>query len=162
MFGLGEPGVYNVSMAGVPVSQSPVAPWLDRVIAALLVVAAAIAIWLLATMVPDSRGHGTHEQLGMEPCGWAVHWGLPCPTCGVTTAACYLVHFSPWQAVKVQPFGTFVALAGLLLAVSGLLHLITGRSFMFRLAMLPYGTITSCTVLLLLGSWLYKYLTFTT
>ena len=31
--------------------------------------------------------------------------GVPCPTCGVTTAACHLLHLQPWQALKTQPFG---------------------------------------------------------
>jgi hypothetical protein len=43
-------------------------------------------IALLATarwLTPDARGLGTHEQLGLPPCGFYLWYGLPCPSCGM-------------------------------------------------------------------------------
>ena len=56
----------------------------------LLAAIGLLAAGLLAAawrLTPDPRGYGTHEQLGLAPCGFA-RWtgGRPCPTCGMTTA----------------------------------------------------------------------------
>ncbi|NBO19844.1 MAG: DUF2752 domain-containing protein, partial [Proteobacteria bacterium] len=37
-------------------------------------------------LTPDARGLGTHEQLGLPPCGFYLWYGLPCPSCGMTTS----------------------------------------------------------------------------
>ena len=73
-------------------------------------------VFALSLVPPDPRGFGTHELLGMEPCGWADSGGIPCPTCGVTTAACHLVHLSPIKAVATHPFGAALAGFGIWLA----------------------------------------------
>src|SRR5687768_15883893 len=48
------------------------------------------AMWSLlvvASMLqPDSRGMGTHEQLGMPPCTFLFLTGIRCPSCGMTTS----------------------------------------------------------------------------
>ena len=95
----------------------------------------------------------------MAPCGW-IHTdgGMPCPTCGVTTAATHLVHLQPWEALKTHPFGVALALGGLYLAVMALIALARKRSFVFFLSWLPLGKIFASGVLLLLLSWLYKFL----
>ena len=116
-------------------------------------------IWLLAGLDPDPRGLGTHEQLGMTPCSWPATLGMPCPTCGCTTAAVLLIHLSPWRALVTQPFGAGLAAGGIAFAVLALLCLVRGESFVERIAMLPYGTLTLVAIALLLGSWFYKYLT---
>lgn len=72
-----------------------------------------IAVWLR----PDPRGFGTHTQLGFDPCGLLVRTGLPCPTCGMTTAFAYTVRGQAWQAVKAQP-GGFLLCVGLMAGVA--------------------------------------------
>lgn len=145
----------------LPPGASPVPPWLDRSVAVLVVAAAIVVVWLLAGVHPDARGHGTHEQLGMAPCGWAEELGRPCPTCGVTTAATHVVHLQPVEAVRVQPFGAALALLGLLLAVLALHSLLTGRSFAARIRSGPYGYVVVGLLLLFLASWGYCWLTWT-
>lgn len=136
--------------------------WLDRIIALTTVAVAVALVWTLLHVHPDARGFGTHEQLGMTPCSWPASYGAPCPTCGVTTAAAALVHLRPLQALGIQPFGAILAGTGLFAAGFALFCLLRGRSFLDGLTWLPYGRILLVGVLLLLGSWLYKYLTFTT
>lgn len=144
------------------VREGSVHPAIDRAVAAAILLIAAAIVGLLLTLKPDPRGIGTHEQLGMAPCGWAQGpEGIPCPTCGVTTAACQLVHLHPIDAVLTQPFGAALALAGLALAATAAFCLVRQRAFLELLAWLPYGTIFVSLTLLLLASWLYKYWTFT-
>jgi Protein of unknown function (DUF2752) len=143
------------------VRKGAVHPAIDRTVAAGVLVIAAAIVGLLWPLHPDPRGIGTHEQLGMEPCGWAQGPdGIPCPTCGVTTAACQLVHLHPIDAVVTQPFGAALALAGLALAGTAAFCLARQKSFLDLIAWLPYGTIAVGFTVLLLASWLYKYWTF--
>lgn len=142
----------------IPVADGPIGVLADRVTAATI---AAVAIWLTARLlavVPDARGHGTHEQLGMEPCGWPLVYGVPCPTCGCTTAASQLVHGDIVGAFVTQPFGAAVAMLGVALGVHAIACLCRGRSFADLLVRLPFWRLVSGMLLLLMASWGYKYL----
>ncbi|MBC7834046.1 MAG: DUF2752 domain-containing protein [Phycisphaerales bacterium] len=78
---------------------------------------AAIAVGCLALLVvsawlrPEGAGHGTHEQLGLPACGWAVATGYPCPTCGMTTAFAHAADLELGRAIVAQPFAAAAALA---------------------------------------------------
>lgn len=52
---------------------------------------------LAAGLKPDPRGYGTHQQLGLPPCSLRLLWGIPCPSCGGTTAFAGFVH-GDWAA----------------------------------------------------------------
>lgn len=145
----------------VPLANGPVRPAVDRAIAAVVAVCASVCTGALGRITPDARGHGTHEQLGMEVCGWPLQYGIPCPTCGCTTAACQLVHGRVLAAFVTQPFGAALAAFGLLLGVHAALCLLRGRSFVDLLVRLPFWRLVSSAVLLLLLAWGYKYLTWT-
>lgn len=143
-----------------PVSKSPTTPLLDRLMAVIILACAVGFVLFLANVQPDSRGYGTHEQFGMEPCGWVVQYGKPCPTCGVTTAGAHLVRMQLWQAVNAQPFGTGLGLFGMWLGTVAAWCLLRGRSYGDFLFQLPLGRIVIWGIALLLGSWIYLYLTF--
>jgi hypothetical protein len=145
----------------IPVRDGPRPPWLDRAVAAMVVAIAAPCTVLLLRATPDPRGYDTHVQLGLPSCSWPRMYGIPCPTCGATTAACYVVHGHPIAALIAHPFGAAVAAGGLLLAAAALGCLLRGRSFLDLLRQLPLGRLLIGAVVLLLLSWLYKYLAFT-
>ncbi len=143
----------------VPLQDSPVSSITDRVMALVVVGAAALLVYILAAVVPDGRGYGTHEALGMEPCGWPIQYGIPCPTCGVTTSACLMVHLSPLQSILVQPFGAYLTLVGLWSAAIAGICLVRRRSFVAWIGFLPYGLIVVIGFVLMFLSWGYLWLT---
>ncbi|MGE3175331.1 MAG: DUF2752 domain-containing protein [Planctomycetota bacterium] len=144
----------------IPVQQGPRPVWLDRAVAvAVVLVAATCAAYLWGT-VPDERGFGTHEQLGMTRCSWPTAYGMPCPTCGATTAASMVVHGRLWSALETQPFGAAVAAAGLLAGATALWCLLRGRSLLDVYVQLPRTAILFWAILLCVASWLYKWAVF--
>ncbi len=74
------------------------------------------AFALALALQPDPRGMGTHQQLGMPPCTMYQFTGLPCPTCGVTTAFAHIVRLQVLDAIRVQPFCVVVLAIMLLCA----------------------------------------------
>ncbi len=142
----------------IPVADGPVSAAADRLIALVVGVAAVVLTYKLAGARPDARGHGTHEQFGMAPCGWPEVYGIPCPTCGCTTAATQVVHGDVFGAFVTQPFGAAVALVGLAAGAHALLCLVRGRSFADALVRLPFWRIVLALFVLLWAAWGYKYL----
>jgi len=117
-------------------------------------VVAVVAVFVALAMVdPDPRGHGTHEQLGLEPCGWPVLYGVPCPTCGVTTAGSLLLHLRVLTAFETQPFGAVLTLAGFAFVLAALWHMAKRESLIARIAGWRWGWIALAGVALLLASW---------
>ena len=80
----------------------------DRLLS-LLFLAGSIAVLLAAfTLDPDPRGHGTHEQLGLPPCGFLRDHGVPCISCGMTTSFAAMAHGDPAHAFRANPFGALL------------------------------------------------------
>lgn len=104
----------------------------------------------------DARGLGTHEQLGFPPCGFYLSTGVPCPTCGATTAFVWTIHGHLWMGLKTQPFGAIVALGTVALLGMGLVGIVTGGVPAIRLSRRSSFGLALGIVLLILGSWLYK------
>ena len=142
----------------IPVADGPVSVVADRVTAAVVAGAAVVLTWKLSGVAPDQRGHGTHEQFDMAPCGWPEVYGIPCPTCGCTTAAAQVVHGDVIGAFVTQPFGAAVAVIGLAAGLHALACLLRARSFVDALVRLPFWRITAGMFVLLWAAWGYKYL----
>jgi hypothetical protein len=94
--------------------------------AGILLIMAAILV-TAARLHPDSHHFGTHEQLGLPPCGFLVMTGLPCPTCGMTTAFAHTVHGQFVQAIRAQIAGCILAMACAAAAAIALIAFISGR-----------------------------------
>ena len=81
-----------------------------------------IGAWLR----PDLHGTGTHQQLGLPPCGMLEMTGVPCPMCGCTTAVTYFVYGQLLASFLTQPFGFLVALVAILLVPLTFVGMIKG------------------------------------
>jgi hypothetical protein len=75
--------------------------WIYGVVAA----ACASALYLASKLEPAATGIGTHEQLGLPPCFFHRLTGVPCPSCGVTTAFAWAMRGDFAAAFLAQPFG---------------------------------------------------------
>ena len=112
----------------------------------------AAAIWLK----PDPRGHGTHRQLGMAPCGMLIMTGFPCPTCGMTTAFAHTVRGQVLRALWVQPGGFVLCVATMGMAAVSILALVRGRWPRFSLKSIPPHRLFIALLVILLGGWAFR------
>lgn len=118
----------------------------------------ALAVLVTAGMInPDPTGVGTHQQLGLPPCGWVLaSGGYPCPTCGMTTAFAAAAHARPGVSLWAQPFGAALALATVVF-FWGSLHVAVFGSMLTRALdpILKPRVLIVISVLFLLA-WAYK------
>ena len=61
---------------------------------------------LAASVHPDPRGYGTHEQLGLPPCAFQLLLKIPCPTCGGTTSFAHFVR-GEWRSAFLANSAAF-------------------------------------------------------
>jgi hypothetical protein len=123
----------------------------------VLAIVCAGALVLGMILVPSPDGVGTHEALGLPPCGMWVVTHHPCPTCGVTTSFALAAHGRLIDSFVNQPFGLLVFLmtvAGL--AVNGV-GAAMGRSWFGMVTVRRAGVTLIVTVAILLVSWAYKW-----
>lgn len=88
------------------------------------------AVILLATaggLEPDPRGFGTHEQLGLAPCGFARVTGWRCPTCGMTTAWSHAARGNVRSALAASGGGTVLFGLTIIAAPWAIASAIAGR-----------------------------------
>jgi hypothetical protein len=98
----------------------------ERITCAVLAVVAFSVLGVALWLNPSPEGHGTHQALGMAPCGWMVAFGMPCPSCGMTTAFAHAAHGSLLASVRVQPMGFILALGTAATALVGTYVAMTG------------------------------------
>ncbi|MFA9479049.1 DUF2752 domain-containing protein [Phycisphaerales bacterium AB-hyl4] len=110
-----------------------------------------VAAWL----EPSGSGTGTHQQLGLPACGFLAGTGLPCATCGMTTAFSHAADFNLAAAFATQPAGAVLAILTAMTAILTGYAAITGMVLtpIFQLIFRP-ATIVALVILLLLG-WAY-------
>lgn len=127
-----------------------------RLFALILALLCSGPLVFAATLTPDAGGIGTHTQMGLPECGFVQATGLPCATCGCTTAFAHAADGSLLSALVTQPFGALLALTLAMLAliaawsaVSGMSLIPLGQAVMNRRFALAW-------LVLLLGSWAYK------
>lgn len=102
----------------------------------LIVAGAGLGVLVLlltaSRLVPDPRGFGTHEQLGLTPCSFYRWTGRECPTCGATTAwACVLR--GEWSAaLRANLAGTLLCLIAIVSVPWLLLSASRGRWLIAR------------------------------
>lgn len=145
-------------MQKAPQSQPIVAGegWLPRVGALGLALACASPLVFASTLTPSGAGIGTHTQLGLPECGFVIATGLPCATCGCTTAFAHAADGSLLMSLMTQPFGAVLAIA------MAMMTIIAGWSAVSGMRLSPLGQVMSTKgfvlswVVLLLAAWGYK------
>ncbi len=127
-----------------------------------LVLAACVTVLTIAAWLkPDPHGYGTHRQIHLPsiagltirlpPCAFHSLTGLPCPTCGMTTAFAHGIRGQFWEAFRAQPFGLILFILTVAAAIDCGVFLGTGRTI--RQAPLAWKQI----LLVLLGMWLLAW-----
>lgn len=129
------------------------APVWGRVYAAG-VAAAAVGILIVAARLTPSNDHlGTHRQLGLPPCGFVAITGLPCPTCGMTTAFACVTHGRLLAALRAQVAGTFLAIGTVVVGVAAAVCVVTGRYPMLNWYRVDAARLVYWLALMLVGAW---------
>jgi hypothetical protein len=95
------------------------APRSERVLLGILSAAAILVLAIASSLAPDPRGFGTHEKLGLPPCGLLRMTGIPCPSCGMTTSFAHAVRLELVESARAQPLGLLLAFATAALAIAG-------------------------------------------
>lgn len=130
--------------------------WAGRVGALAIAFALLAGLATAAHVVPDESGLGTHRQLGLRPCDFVRRVGLPCPTCGMTTAAALLVRGRIIKAMATQPLGALLTVAAGVAFWACLYAGITGRPI-YRLFRAPEPVpVVAAIGFLAAGAWLWK------
>jgi len=133
-------------------------PLWSRLYAAGLLAATVALLAVAWSLKPDRHHMGTHEQLGLPPCGFVAMTGYPCPTCGMTTAFAHVVRGQLVAAFYAQPAGTVLAIGTVLLMILSLVALVTARRPTLNWDRIdPLRLVWLCAVFLVL-SWGFKAL----
>lgn len=101
--------------------------WWQRLGALIPVVGAVSVFVVAATLTPDDRGFGTHEQLGLPACRFRVVTGWNCPHCGMTTSFAHLVRGHWSDALHANAAGIPLAAVMGLTATLSAGAVVTGR-----------------------------------
>lgn len=99
-----------------------------RIVAAMVFLPTLTLLVVSVWLTPSPLGHGTHKALGLQPCGMLAATGLPCVTCGMTTAFSHAAEGNLLQATLVQPAGAFLALVNAMAVLTSGWALLTGMS----------------------------------
>ncbi len=130
-----------------------------RLIAAATALALLALLSVAASLDPDSRGLGTHEQLevmGLKKCPFLVSTGHPCATCGMTTSFAHAAEGNLWASFLAQPFGSLLAVASATGFWIALHVAITGSRAAEPLRALLRPRWLWSFAVLLIAAWVYK------
>ena len=121
---------------------------------AAVVAAGVLALFMAAArLTPSGRHVGTHRQLGLPPCGFMVMTGLPCPTCGMTTAFACTARGWFLPAIRAQFAGFVMAMATAAAGLIALAAVLTGRRPAFNWYRISPTRILWLAMSLVLAAW---------
>jgi hypothetical protein len=111
-----------------------------------------------AVLKPNPYLMGTHQQLGLPPCSFLMLFGIPCPTCGMTTAWALLMHGEFIRALLANTGGVLLAVLAIAAAPWSMISAVRGRWFLWK----PYGEAVGCVSAVILAitliQWGYRLL----
>lgn len=126
-----------------------------RLLAGALLMPALAVLLVAERLQPQPIGVGTGQQLGLAPCSLYSSTGIPCATCGMTTAFSHAAEGNLLAAFHAQPAGTIFALL-----LAGLV-LVAGWALIAGMPLAPLGRalvrprVVLVLVAVLLGGWAY-------
>ena len=129
---------------------------LERGVAAVVCAGALAGLVVAALLRPDPSGMGTHEQLGMTPCGWIRMYNVPCPACGMTTSFAHFARGSVFTAVVGPSAGAELAVPAAVKVFVGGYLAITGKPVFSLVRGVSGGYIALGLGLLIVAAWGYK------
>jgi len=103
------------------------AAWLARGIGLAVFLPCAVVLAMAVWLHPDYRGYDTHTQLDLPACSFVQRTGMPCPTCGMTTAFACMARGRVLAALRAQSFGAVLFLAAAGAAALGAVQAVSGR-----------------------------------
>lgn len=119
--------------------------------------AATVSLLVVAVLLhPDEHQLGTHQQLRIPPCGFVTLTGLPCPTCGMTTAFAHTVRGHFIRAMHAQFAGFLLALGVMAVALLSVVSILTGRRPSMNWYRTRPETLIWWTLALLVAAWAFK------
>lgn len=100
--------------------------WAGRLLGGAFALGCLTVLIIARMLQPDPRGLSTHTALGLDPCYFLAHTGIPCPTCGMTTSFSWFARGNLIASFYIQPMGCVLAVLcaagfwiGLYIAVTG-------------------------------------------
>jgi hypothetical protein len=131
-----------MSRTQVPAIFSPRLPlavvgWPGRLLALAIGLACLTVMVTAARLTPSPTGMGTHTQLGLDQCQFALRTGLPCPSCGMTTSFSWLARGNLVASFYIQPMGALLGLLTIITAWAGFYVAATGRAVYRLIALGP-------------------------
>lgn len=126
--------------------------WQVRLAAGATLLGCVAVLACAAWLKPDPRGYGTHQQFGLGACGMILGTGLPCPTCGMTTAFSHTVRGQWSSAIRAQLGGFLLAIGVALLGLLCGRAVLTGRWPHVPLRVTPFG-LSALLLFVLVGGW---------
>jgi hypothetical protein len=124
---------------------------------ALLVGLGCLGLMLTAAqLTPSPSGMGTHTQLHLDQCQFALRTGIPCPSCGMTTSFAWLARGNFPAAFYVQPMGALLGLATIATFWVALYVAATGRAVYRLLSLGPSRYYVPAIAALAVLAWAWK------
>ncbi len=141
---------------GPLIALSPDRSPLTRLTALGVLIGVGVILGVARWIDPNPSGYGSHRRLGLAPCGFLYTTGLPCPTCGMTTTFALTVRGHILKALWVQPAGTVLAGVTVLLGITAIVVLITGRRLEINWYRINPMHVLVGALVLFIGSWAFK------
>ena len=127
----------------------------------MLVACASVAFLAAGSrLTPNDSGIGTHTQLGLGDCAAPRVWGIPCPTCGITTAFVHAARGHVLTALIVQPVGFLLAVGIAATTIASAVTVVTGRRWVVNWWRVSPLWLALAVVAVVLLAWVYKIATY--
>jgi hypothetical protein len=118
----------------------------------------ALLLAVAAMLKPSPFQYGTHQQLGLPPCTFLVFFGVPCPTCGMTTAWADLMHGELIQAFRANSGGLLLAIVSMIAAPWLAFSAVRGRWLAWKPNGTAVGYVSTVIIVVLLVQWGFRLL----